>query len=188
VDEDGLRLTSDFRERQHADRRPLAGALTELYARREIVASIMLRGIEGSVTAIAVGTRPDIEALLGQAAQLTGPGHLTIEHTRLLTGDIDPVWLGEGPGEATRLTVYSGRHDRVYQVPAFEAVCELLYRRGIAGATVVPGIDGTARGRRQRHQFLRHDSGARSWSPPWAPGTRSGWSFPRSARSSATRS
>jgi PII-like signaling protein len=44
----------------------------------------------------------------------------------------------------------------VYQVPAFEAACELLYRRGVAGATVLPGIDGTAGTRRLRGQPLRH--------------------------------
>jgi PII-like signaling protein len=54
--------------------------------------------------------------------------------------------------------VYLGRQDRVYQIPAFEAVCELLYRRGIAGATVLSGVDGTARGRRKRAQFLRRDA------------------------------
>jgi PII-like signaling protein len=52
--------------------------------------------------------------------------------------------------------LYCSRQDRVYQVPAFEAACELLYRRGIAGATVLPGIDGTYLGHRQRAQFLHH--------------------------------
>jgi PII-like signaling protein len=160
VDEDCVKLTSYFRERQRADGRPLAGALTDLYAERKVTVSIVLRGTEGSATAIAVSPWPDIEALLSQAVKLTGPGLVTIEQARLLTGDIDPVWLGEEPGEATRLTVHFGRQDRVYQVPAFEAVCELLYRRGIAGATVLPGIDGTIRGRRQRPRLLRHDADA----------------------------
>jgi PII-like signaling protein len=163
VDEDCIRLTSYFRERQRADGRPLADALTSLYASREVAASIVLRGPEGSSAAVAVSPRPDIEALLGQAVELSGPGPVTIEQTRLLTGDIDPVWLGEEPGEATMLTVHFGRQDSVYQVPAFEAVCELLYRRGIAGATVLPGTDGTIRGRRQHPQhprFLRHEAGA----------------------------
>jgi PII-like signaling protein len=162
VDEDCLRLTSYFRERQRADSRPLADALTGLYASREVAASVVLHGTEGTSAAIAVSPRPDIEALLGQAVELTGPGPVTIEQARLLTGDIEPAWLGEQPGEATVLTLHFGRQDCVYQVPAFEAVCELLYRRGIAGATVLPGIDGTLRGRRQHPQhphFLRHDAG-----------------------------
>lgn len=163
MDEDCIRLTSYFRERQRADGRPLTDALTGLYASREVEASIVLRGTEGSSAAVAVSPRPDIEALLDQAVELSSPGPVTAEQTRLLTGDIDPVWLGEEPGGATMLTVHFGRQDRVYQVPAFEAVCELLYRRGIAGATVLPGIDGTIRGQRQHPQhpqFLRHDAGA----------------------------
>jgi len=156
VDEDCLRLTSYFRDRQRADGRSLGGALTDLYAGEGVAASIVLRGTEGSSAAVAVSPRPDIEALLSRVVELTGPGPVTIEQMRLLTGDIDPLWLGEEPGEATRLTVHFGRQDHAYQVPAFEAVCELLYRRGIAGATVLPGIDGTIRGRRQHPQVLHH--------------------------------
>jgi PII-like signaling protein len=177
VNEDCIRLTCYFRERTRVEGRPLGDALIDLYGRQEIAAGILLRGIEGfghrqqlhtdrsltlaedlPLTAIAVDTRPNIEAVLGQVLQLTRPRLVTLEHARLLAGEIDPVWLGEEPGEATKLTLYFGRQDRVYQVPAFEAVCELLYRRGIAGATVLPGVDGTARGRRQRAQFLRRDA------------------------------
>jgi PII-like signaling protein len=161
VDEDCLRLTSYFRERQRTDGRPLADALTGLYASRQVAASIVLHGTEGMSAAVAVSPRPDIEALLGQVVELAGPGMVTIEQARLLTGDIEPAWLGEEPGEATMLAVHLGRQDSVYQVPAFEALCELLYRRGIAGATVLPGTDGTLRGRRQHPQhpqFLRHDA------------------------------
>ena len=61
---------------------------------------------------------------------------------RLLSGEIDPVWLGEEPGEATRLTLYCRQGDRAHQIPAFEAACELLYRRQIAGATVLSGSHG----------------------------------------------
>jgi PII-like signaling protein len=161
VDEDCLRLTSYFRERQRADGRPLADDLTGLYASSEVAASIVLHGTEGTSAVIAVSPRLDIEALLAQVLELASPGFVTIEQARLLTGDIEPVWLGEQPGEATMLTVHCGRQDHVYQVPAFEAVCELLYRRGVSGATVLPGTDGTLRGRRRHPQhprFLRHDA------------------------------
>jgi PII-like signaling protein len=156
VDEDCLRLTSHFRDRQRADGRSLGGVLADLYAGAQVAASIVLRGTGGSSSAVAVSPRPDIEALLRQTVELTGSGLVTVEPMRLLTGDIEPLWLGEQPGEATRLTVHFGRQDRAYQMPAFEAVCELLYRRGIAGATVLPGVDGTIRGRRQHPQFLHH--------------------------------
>jgi PII-like signaling protein len=39
-------------------------------------------------------------------------------------------------------------------MPAFAAVCDLLHRRGIAGASVLLGVDGTSRGRRVRARFF----------------------------------
>lgn len=177
MDEDSISLTSYFRERQRADGMPVAHALIDLYSRQGVTASILLRGVEGfgrerqlranrslslaeapPLTATAVSTRPGIEAVLGQTLRLTGPRLVTVEQGRLLTGDIDPVLVVEDPGEATKLTVYLGRQDRVFQIPAFEAVCELLYHRGIAGATVLSGVDGTACGQRRRAQFLRRDT------------------------------
>jgi PII-like signaling protein len=174
VDEECTVLTSYLPERQHA-----AGAvLMDLYARQRTATSILLRGIEGSsrhqslvgrslapgaestLTAIAVDTRPNIEAVLDETLQLARPRLITMERARLLGGDIDPVRLSELPGDATRLTLYCGQRDRAYQIPAFEAACELLYRRGIAGATVLSGIDGAdpARGRLRQAQFLRRDA------------------------------
>ena len=76
----------------------------------------------------------------------------------MLTGDIGPVTLPEDLNEATKLTVYLGRQERVYRVPAFVAVCDLLYRRGIAGATALLGVDGTAHGRRQRAAFFSRNA------------------------------
>jgi PII-like signaling protein len=112
------------------------------------------------ITATAVDTRQNIEALLGEALRLTGSRLVTLEPVRLLSGEIEPVWLGEDAGEATRLTVYLGRWNRVNLIPAYETVCDLLYRRENAGATVLPGIDGTSHGRRQRAQFLHRDADA----------------------------
>jgi PII-like signaling protein len=69
---------------------------------------------------------------------------VTLERARTLTGDLDAVTLPEDLNEATKLTVYLGRQERVYRVPAFIAVCDLLHRRGIAGATALLGVDGTS--------------------------------------------
>ena len=63
-----------------------------------------------------------------------------------------------GPDEATKLTVYLGRQERVYRVPAFVAVCDLLHRRGVDGATALLGVDGTAHGRRQRAAFFSRNA------------------------------
>ena len=169
---DGLKLTSYFGERKRSGRRFLADALMDVYGRQQLTTSIMLRGAEGfglkhhlrtdhSLTlsedlpavAVAVDRRERIEAVLDQTAAL-GPGLITLERARLLTGDITPVAFAEEAHDATKLTVYLGRQERVYRVPAFIAVCDLLHRRGIAGASVLLGVDGTRHGIRERARFF----------------------------------
>ena len=54
--------------------------------------------------------------------------------------------------------MYFGRRDRVYGVPAFEVICELLYRREIGGATALLGVDGTAHGRRQQARLFSRNA------------------------------
>jgi PII-like signaling protein len=44
-------------------------------------------------------------------------------------------------------------------MPAFMAVCDLLHRRGVAGATALLGVDGTAHGRRERASFFSRNAG-----------------------------
>jgi PII-like signaling protein len=43
-------------------------------------------------------------------------------------------------------------------MPAFVAVCELLHRRGFAGATTLLGVDGTAHGERRRARFFARNA------------------------------
>jgi len=177
VDEECTVLTSYLPERQHAEGVNSGEALIEFYARRRTEASILLRGIEESgrqhradrslplppeptVTAVAVETRPNVAAALDETLRLARPRTVTMGRARLLSGEIDPVWLGEGPAEATRLTLHCRQGDRAYQIPAFEAACELLYRRQIAGATVLSGgyVAGSAHGGLQRGPFVRRDA------------------------------
>jgi PII-like signaling protein len=84
---------------------------------------------------------------------------VTLERARLLSGDIPAVSLPEEVHEETKLTIYLGRQERVYRVPAFVAVCDLLHRRGIAGATALLGVDGTAHGQRERAAFFSRNAG-----------------------------
>jgi PII-like signaling protein len=145
------RLTSYFGERHRTNGTSAGNALIDLSYRQEIAASILLRGIQGfglkqrprtnsslslsedlPLTAIAVDTRPNIEAILDQTLELKLPGLITLEKARLLSGEIDPLGIADNAGEATKLTVYFGRHDSVYAVPAYEVICELLHRRGHA--------------------------------------------------------
>jgi PII-like signaling protein len=166
------KLTSYFGERHRSGGAFVADALLELYGRHEIAASILLRGTEGfglkhhlrtdrslslsedlPLVAVAVDTRPRIEAVLGPALALNPAGLVTLEGARLL-GDTGVA----GPDEETKLTVYLGRQERVYRVPAFVAVCDLLHRRGVDGATALLGVDGTAHGRRQRAAFFSRNA------------------------------
>ncbi|HEX3965416.1 MAG TPA: DUF190 domain-containing protein [Trebonia sp.] len=183
VNADAVKLTSYFGERQRTAgpggaREFAADALLDLYGRHGVATSILLRGAEGfgarrhprtdmSLTlsedlpliAVAVDTRPRIEPLVEPAARITGTGLVTLERARLLAGDIGAVSLSEQVHEETKLTVYLGRQERVYRTPAFVAVCDLLHRRGVAGATVLLGVDGTAHGRRERAAFFSRNAG-----------------------------
>ncbi len=173
---DGLKLTSYFGERHRSGGAFVADALLELYGRHEIAASILLRGTEGfglrhhlrtdrSLTlsedlpliAIAVDTRPRIEAVLAQTIQLSHTGLVTLERARLLTDTTGPT-PDLDLSDATKLTVYLGRQERAYRVPAFVAVCDLLHRRGVDGATALLGVDGTAHGRRERAAFFSRNA------------------------------
>jgi len=166
------KLTTYFGERQRSGGAFVADALLELYGRHEIAASILLRGTEGfglkhhlrtdrslslsedlPMVAVAVDTQPRIEAVLGPALALNHTGLVTLEGARLL----DDTAVA-GPDEATKLTVYLGRQERVYGVPAFVAVCDLLHRRGVDGATALLGVDGTAHGRRERAAFFSRNA------------------------------
>lgn len=184
VNEDAVKLTSYFGERHRvAGDGFAADALLDLYGRHEVAASILLRGVEGfgakrhvrtdmSLTlsedlpliAVAVDRRSRIEPLVEPTARLTGTGLVTLEGARLLSGDIDAgdveaVTLREGLDEQTKLTIYVGRQERVYRMPAFMAVCDLLHRRGVAGATALLGVDGTAHGNRERASFFSRNAG-----------------------------
>jgi PII-like signaling protein len=178
MNEDSAKLTSYFGERQRTAGGFAADALLDLYGRNQVATSILLRGAEGfgarrhprtdrSLTlsedlpliAVAVDRRSRIEALAGPTARLTGTGLVTLERARLLSGDIEAIRLSEQVHEETKLTIYLGRTERAYRVPAFVAVCDLLHRRGVAGATALLGVDGTVHGRRERAAFFSRNAG-----------------------------
>jgi PII-like signaling protein len=171
--DDCLKLTTYFGERDRTDGGLVADAMLDIYGGNRLQTSILLRGSEGfgrlhhrhsdrllslsedlPVVSIAVDRRERIESILDSVLRVKRRGLITLERARLLSGEIGPVELPEGLGEATKLTVYVGRQERVSRVPAYVAVCDLLHRRGIAGASVLLGVDGTSRGRRTRAAFF----------------------------------
>jgi PII-like signaling protein len=172
VSEDCLKLTTYFGERDRAGRRLLADALLDLYGGARLQTSVLFRGVEGfgrlrqlrtdrllslsedlPVVAIAVDARERVEGLLPDVLAIAQKGLVTLERARLLDGGLDGLPAPEPDAEA-KLTVYLGRRQRVGGQPAFAAATELLRRRGLDGASVLLGVDGTRRGERSRARLL----------------------------------
>ena len=164
---DYLVLSAYFGERKRAAGRLVADALLEMYAGEAIATSSLMRGVEGfgirhhlrtdtlltlsedlPAVALAVDRRERVEALAGRVVELVGHGLVTVNSAddRLL----------DSP--AVRLTVYVRRQERIAGRPAHIAVCELLHRRGVDGATALLGVDGTLGGRRQRARFFARNA------------------------------
>jgi PII-like signaling protein len=164
MNEDCLKLTIYFGERDRAGDAFLSDALLDLFGRERLATSVLLRGTEGfgakqrlqtqrlltlsedlPLVAVAVDSRDKIESLLPDVSAITGDGLVTLERARLLSGE-----LGSAPplGGPVKLTVYCGRGE-----PVLELI-SLLHSRGVAGATVLLGVDGTAHGERRRARFF----------------------------------
>jgi PII-like signaling protein len=159
---DGLKLTIYFGERDRAGGRFLADALTDIYARHELLTSLVLRGMEGfganqalrtdrlltlsedlPVVSVAVDRRERIEAALAEVRRLRFDGLVTLERARLAP---------PAPDGDVKLTVYLGRREGPREV------VERLHAHGVAGATVLLGVDGTAHGVRQRAAFFSRNA------------------------------
>jgi PII-like signaling protein len=169
MSEDCLKLTTYFGERDRAEHGLLADALLDVYGQHRVQASVLLRGVEGfgrlhhlhadrllslsedlPVVSVAIDARAKIESTLETVMKIKRRGLLTLERAQMLSAaSAGPPVDGE-----SKLTVFVGRQERVNGAPAFVAICDLLYRRGVAGATVLLGVDGTTRERRQRARFF----------------------------------
>jgi PII-like signaling protein len=173
VNEDCLKLTTYFGERDRAEGGFLADAFTEIYARHALQTSLVLRGVAGfgakqhlrtdrqltlsedlPIVSVAVDARPRIQAALREIDELRFDGLVTLERARMLTGRIDRTAFPPELHDATKLTIYLGRYERVGGRPAYRVLVERLHRAGIAGATVLLGVDGTAHGTRRRATFF----------------------------------
>ncbi|MGD1056776.1 MAG: DUF190 domain-containing protein [Solirubrobacteraceae bacterium] len=174
--EDGLRLSVYFGERDRAHGRLLADELIDVFAGHGVRSSILVRGVEGfgikhrlvterlltlsedlPLLALAVDTQPRIEAVLEQVRAISGDGLITLERARLLSGATVDTEISSNR-DAAKLTVYLGRQERVGSRPAHIAVVECLHRHGVAGASVLLGLDGTAHGARQRAGFFARNT------------------------------
>jgi PII-like signaling protein len=179
TEHDCLTLTGYFGERRRADGKPAAEAFLDQCEQHGVTTAILLRAIQGfghsrrlrtdrsltlsedlPLVAVALDTRPRGEAALEQAAALAEAGLVTLQRTQLLTGDRRarlPLADDAEDADDARMSVFCTSHDRVFSVPAAEAICDLLRRRGVTSAAAFAGVDGFLGGRRLHARFLgRH--------------------------------
>ena len=173
MNEDCLKLTVHFGESDRVEHRLLSDALMDVFEHERLHAAVLMRAVEGfgvkqqlrtdrlltlsedlPLVAVAVDERARVEAVLPQVTELLAGGLITLERARLLHDGLGTVELPEELHEATKLTIYLGRGERAGGRPAFAAAVEHLHRRGLAGATVLLGVDGMVHRRRRRARFL----------------------------------
>jgi PII-like signaling protein len=173
MNDDCLKLTVHFGESDRVEHELLSDALMDVFERQRLHAAVLMRAIEGfgvkhqlrtdrlltlsedlPLVAVAVDERPLIEAVLPEVSELLGGGLVTLERARLLHDGLEITELPEELHEATKLTIYLGRDERVGGRAAFAAVVDYLHQHGLAGATVLLGVDGMAHRRRQRAKFF----------------------------------
>jgi PII-like signaling protein len=177
VSVDALKLTLYLGERDRSEDRFTADAILDLFERRAFRTAILLRGVEGfglkhrlqtqrqltlsedlPIVAVAVDARNRIEPAMPEVLELTEHGLITLERARLLSGDVGMAALPERVDEQTKLTIYCGRQERAGRHPAFVALVDLLHAHGIAGATVLLGVDGAVDGQRRRARFFSRNA------------------------------
>ncbi|HEU4566985.1 MAG TPA: DUF190 domain-containing protein [Marmoricola sp.] len=159
------KLTGCFGERQRHGGRLLSDAVLDLCAEREVATSLLLRAAAGfglrhhlrtdetltmsedpSMVAVAVDERPRLEPVVDALLGIQQRGLLTVERVQRYPDLPDSAEV--------KLTVHLGRDERAGGGPSYVAVCELLRQHGVAGASVLVGVDGTSRGRRERARFF----------------------------------
>lgn len=164
MNHDALKLTTYLGERDRAGGAFAADALAALYARHGLHTSIVLRGALGfgahhrlhtdrlltlsedlPVASIAIDAAERVAPVVAEARALLTRGLVTTERAQLLDG-------AAFPPEA-KLTMYLRRGDD------HRAAVATLRRHGVAGATVLLGVDGTEGGDRRRARFLGANPG-----------------------------
>ncbi len=170
---DCLKLTVYFGERDRLNGHLTSDVLLDLYQRHGLQTAILVRATEGfgikhqlrtqrmltlsddlPLVSVAVDRRERIEALLPEVEALVTGGLVTLERARLVTDFGSGVRLPEDLHDATKLTLYLGRQERVRGRAAYAWALEVLRRNGVAGATVVLGVDGMTHGLRRRARFF----------------------------------
>jgi PII-like signaling protein len=175
---DALKLTVYFGESDRSGGRLLSDVLVDAFEHHGLHAAVLMRAVEGfgikhrlrtqrfltlsedlPLVAIAVDGQERIDAVLPEVEELVTGGLVTLERARL----VDTAAAGAVPAghlhEETKLSVYLGRDERIGGRPAYLEVVDHLHRSGLAGGTVLLGVDGLAHRRRERARFFsRNDA------------------------------
>jgi PII-like signaling protein len=172
-----VKLTTYFGERDRSPQGLLADELLEIYAEHEVRASVLLRAAEGfgrlhhlhtdrllslsedlPVVSIALDTPERIDSLLQRVLLVQRKGLITLERTGLAPDDRDGARAAAEGMEAEKLTVFVGSRESVGVTAAFAQICDVLHRRGLAGASVLLGVDGLRGARRERARFFSRNA------------------------------
>ena len=175
MSERAVKLTTYFGERQRLGDRFLADVLFDLYERHRMRTSLLLRGVEGfarghelrtdrlltlseslPAVSIAVDVPARIEQLAADVLEVAEHGLTTLERAQLV-----PAGRPAPPapsGGAVKLTVYGGRSVRADRQAGYVAAIDRLREAGVAGATVLLGVDGTLHGERRRARFFSRNA------------------------------
>jgi PII-like signaling protein len=173
VSVDALKLTVYFGERDRVGGHFLADRLLEIFASHGLAASVMLRGVEGfgvkhqlhtdrlltlsedlPLAAVAVDRADRVQRALDDVRELSFHGLITLERAELLDG----ASLAGPDDEQLKLSLYFGRGLRAGGRPAYEEAVRVLHDGGVAGATVLVGVDGTIAGERHRGRFFSRNA------------------------------
>lgn len=175
---DWAKLTVYFGESDRVGRRLLSDVLLGLFEEHAAHAAVLLRATEGfgmtqtlrtdrfltlsedlPLVAVAVDERRRLEPLVPAVAGLLAGGLVTLERVRPLERGDGASLRAAGPPAELKLTLYLGRDERVGIRPAYLEVVDRLHRHGVAGATVLLGVDGMAHRLRRRARFFsRNDA------------------------------
>lgn len=166
------KLTIHFGERDRIGGRFLADHLLDAFESHRLAVSSLMRGVEGfgikhalrtdrlltlsedlPLVAVAVDEPQRIGQVIAQLRELRFDGLATVERARLVDAG-EPPGIPDELGDEVKLTLYLGRARRAGDRLAHEEAVRALHDHGVAGATVLVGVDGTVAGRRRRARFL----------------------------------
>jgi len=177
VSAEGLKLTLYFGEGDRVDGDLLSDVVMGRLGEAEVLASVLLRGVEGfgvrhqlrtdrlltlsedlPLMVIAVDLSTRIERLVDEVLPLMARGLVTLERVVLPDLQLDQD-IGASDGDEAKLMVYCGRQEEHRGEPLVRTVLDRLRQADLPGASALAGLDGTILGERRRARFFSHNEG-----------------------------